>query len=341
MASKKYHHSVYAGDIHGARLSIMRAALKDLEIKPQRFLCTMDTDQVLSIMDVQRMDDELLGAGMEAVIVPGNHEDAIVFGIQIGSATYRKNRQNTNIAELTEDMERPEFAGYLAYVKEKLRIKGGLRCFLDANGAYPSIIIHGALSGKQEKYLHEFEEALQEHVKDRSDLWLRLEDHSHIRQNFTSMAALGIQCMVRGHDHYVAVRSEDQEGKQTSYEVVCQSLPLNTDAYAIIPIREHDEPDHREQVQADKLAESKSHGELHWHPLQPDHKYVINFGPYYDGNFGLVRSSRDEDPPEIAFCRVEPSFYTADDRMEHLAGVSKVRKSQVGKTFYELFPTKK
>ena len=125
MANPSYHYSVYVGDIHGSRLSVMQSALAALDIKPQRFLCTMDVDQVMSIMDLKKMEREFLAEGKASHIVPGNHEDAIILGIQIGSATFRKNRQDTNIFELTEDMGRPEFEEYRTYVENKLRIKGG------------------------------------------------------------------------------------------------------------------------------------------------------------------------------------------------------------------------
>ena len=213
-----------------------------------------------------------------------------------------------------------------------------MRFSLDENDACPALLIHGALSGQQEKYLQEFPLELQQHVEDRRDLWLRLTTGPHIRDNFATMDKRGIQYMFRGHDHFLAIRSLGSDGTLFAHEIVSQSLPLNDDAYAIVPNRQSDEPDEVEKIQPDKLADAKSRGEFHWHTLQPDRKYVINFGPYYDGSFGLVRTGSEHGQPELAFCRVEPSFYTANDRQESLGRASGAQQLREGKNFYDLFP---
>ena len=115
----------------------------------------MDVDQVLSIREVAALEASYVASGHDALVVPGNHEDAIVSGIGIDSGTYRKNKQETNINELIEDLRRPEFESARSYVMEKLAVKNGLRFSVDGDGKLAALVIHGALSGKEEKYLHD------------------------------------------------------------------------------------------------------------------------------------------------------------------------------------------
>ena len=331
--------NVYVGDIHGTRLSHLTDALRALGVTPAGLLCTMDLDQVLSIRDLRDFEKRYLEAGRSALLVPGNHEAAIIHGIGIDSATYRQSRQNTSIFELIEKINLPDFADLRDYVERKLAVVGGLPMQLDAAGEYPALLIHAALSGRQERYMDEFAEELQAHVRERWDLWLRLIEREHLEANFDTMAEQGLHTMVRGHDHYTALRSRDSDGALYGHQLVMHLLNVDGDrSYASESVRSEDGADDMVLLDPQRFAQTRDEGGIYWHELLPERRYVVNFGPFYHGHFGLLRAGDGTSPPAVAFCRTAVSFYTAEDRKHELQPFTLAQRAAAGANFFTLFP---
>jgi hypothetical protein len=330
--------SVYLGDIHGTRLSHLEDALRALAIAPSALLCTMDLDQVLSVQDLVDLEKRYLGSGRPAVLVPGNHEAALIHRIGIDSSTYRDKQQDTTILALIEAIDLPHFGALRAFVQEKLAIEGGEPLALGGKDGAAGLLIHGALAGKQEKYLHEFPPELQDHVRRRSDLWLRLEDRSHLAANFRTMEERGIEVMLRGHDHYVALRSQAEGRGLCSHQLVINMVSAAGLEYRTERPRDGDGCDDLALADAERLGRAREARALYWHSLVPDSRYVVNFGPYYLGHFGLVRAATAERTLALAFCQTDVSFYTAEDRKRRLKPFSLAEQARSGRSFYDLFP---
>ena len=109
-------------------------------------------------------------------------------------------------------------------------------------------------------------------------------------------------------------------------------LESSEDSHTITGARDDDHPDEVRPADTNAFAEAVKNRELFWHALAPNENHVINFGPYYEGFFGLVRSAGEDGPPAVAFCRADRSFYTASDRQEQLHRVSRGQQIRSGKT---------
>ena len=330
--------SVYFGDIHGTRLEHLSTALDRLGICASGLLCTMDLDQVLSIQDLLTMQRNYESAGKQSVLVPGNHEAAIIHRIGIDSSTYRKKHQDTNILALIEALNLPNFRPLRAAIESILEVVGGRTIQLDEHDTWRGLLIHGALAGKEEKYIAEFPPELQEHVRTRTDLWLRLEFAEHIRANFEAMRSGGWRFMLRGHDHYLAMRSLNERDELCSHQLVVNVVGEGALDYRAEAPRADDTPDDMVLVDSSKLAQAQEQGTLYWHELEADSMHVINCGPYYQGHFGLIRAATDDQPPAVAFCSTEVSVYNEEDRKTRLLPMLSANQARAGKTFYELFP---
>ena len=219
------------------------------------------------------------------------------------------------------------------------RSSGAFRFPLDESGELNGLLIHGALAGKEEIYIHEFPEPLQEHVRERSDLWLRLENRSHIKANFSCMETEGVHVMMRGHDHYTAMRSMDDSGALSSHQLVVNKITEETFDYDTKKPRSKDSADDLVFVDPERLQTAQAGNELYWHELAADNRYVINFGPYYQGYFGMVRCAKGDRSAAVAFCRTGVSFYNEADREERLKPFLSAHQARRGKSFYELFPS--
>ena len=330
--------SVYFGDIHGARLRHLNAALRSLTLSPQGLLCTMDLDQVLSVQDLLDLQNKYQDTGKDCLIVPGNHEAAVTLKIDIDSSTYRRNLQNTNILALIEALHLPQFEAIRAFVLDKLALKGGIRVALGVNDTIPGLLIHGALAGKQEKYLHEFAHDLQQHIKERTDLWLRLETAEHLRANFAAMKSQRTQVMFRGHDHYTALRSIDADEQLCSHQLVINNINHSAIEYSTQTPRSEDGADDLQFIDANALQAAEEQKSLYWHTLDVEKCHVVNCGPYYKGFFGLLRAGTNDTPPAVAFCRTAISFFNEEDRLMRIKPLLSAHQARQGKTFYELFP---
>ena len=330
---------VYLGDIHGARLRHLKRALRALSIKPSGLLCTMDLDQILSMQELAKLQKKFDTESLFTALAPGNHEAAVIHRIGIDSSTYREKHQDTNILSLIEAFNLPNFSEVREFVEQKLDIVGGIPFSLDESGELNALLIHGALAGKEEKYIHEFPEPLQEHVRERSDLWLRLENGSHLKANFSCMEKEGVHVMMRGHDHYTAMRSMDNAGVLSSHQLVVNKITEETLAYDTKKPRSKDSADDLLFVDPERLQTAQADNDLYWHELSAGRRYVINFGPYYQGYFGMVRSAKEDRGAAVAFCRTGVSFYNETDREERLKPFLSAHQARRGKSFYELFPS--
>ena len=331
---------VYLGDIHGARLRHLKRALNVLAIKPSGLLCTMDLDQILSMQELVKFQNKFDKAGLFTALAPGNHEAAVIHRIGIDSSTYREKHQDTNIMSLIEAFNIPNFNDVRQFVEQKLEIVGGIPFALDEGGSVKGLLIHGALDGKEEKYIHEFPEPLQAHVRERSDLWLRLETDTHIKANFACMRDADINIMMRGHDHYAAMRSMDDSDALSSHQLVVNKITEEAIGYETKKPRSRDNADDLVFVDPDRLQEAQSNNLLYWHEITPGPRYVINCGPYYQGYFGLIRTAKEDRQMSVAFCRTGVSFYNETDRQERLKPFLSAHQARRGKSFYELFPGK-
>lgn len=330
--------SAYLGDVHGSRLGHLEQAMRAIDVQPSALLCAMDLDQVLSLQDLLELEQRYVSAGRLVAMVPGNHEAAIIFRIIIDSSTYRSSRQNTDIQSLIEAINLPDFIGLREYLLHKLEIVGGVHFALGEDGSMPGLLIHGALAGKEEKYIDEFPPDLQSHIRTRPDLWLRLETGEHVAANFAAMREQGVELMVRGHDHYAALRTEGEGGGIQSHQLVINVIEGESVDYGAEKPREKDDSNDIVFVDSQRLNDARAARNLYWHELEPGRRCVINFGPYYQGYFGLLRAGEGAAAPAAAFCRTKVSFYTEADRERRLKPVSLSRQAQSGKSFYELFP---
>ena len=168
-------------------------------------------------------------------------------------------------------------------------------------------------------------------------MWLRLETGAHIRENFAAMRKSGVQTMFRGHDHFVAMRSHDAKGRLYGHDVVINELRPDGPRYRTHSSRRNDEVDAVESAAGVEVSALGDRNDFHWTPLHPRRRHVINFGPYFAGYFGLVRTAHDNAPPAVAFCRIETSHYNAADRAELLGDTSLGARARAGTNFYDLF----
>ena len=144
--------------------------------------------------------------------------------------------------------------------------------------------------------------------------------------------------MVRGHDHFAALRSCDADGRLYGHDVVINELAPGGLNYQTLSSRTADGVDVIESAAGAELETLGKRKDFHWMPLSLERQHVINFGPYFLGHFGLIRTGANGKPPAIAFCCIETSHYTAADRTQMLGDTVVGARPRSGTSFYKLFP---
>ena len=134
------------------------------------------------------------------------------------------------------------------------------------------------------------------------------------------------------------MRSTDDSGELTSHQLVVNKISEEPLSYDTKKPRPKDNPDDLDFVDTQRLEAAQNDNQLYWHELTPENRYVINFGPYYQGYFGLVQTAKDDRPAAVAFCKTGVSFYNEADREERLTPLMSAHQARRDKSFYELFP---
>ena len=76
------------------------------------------------------------------------------------------------------------------------------------------------------------------------------------------MDELGVQIMLRGHDHYVAMRSRGEDGRLYSHDIVSNRLESSEDSHTITGARDDDHPDEVRPADTNAFAEAVENREL-------------------------------------------------------------------------------
>lgn len=182
------------GDLHGADLI---AFCGELEKRgTDALICTGDFDQTSTIHQYMDLEAKLKAAGKEVITVPGNHDQAILTGLDILSGTLDSQGKTSHQLhrELMDDKTATDYLDNLCD-PEKL-FRNGIRMCLDKDRLgrqYPALILHGALAGDISCYYDcPFQIAT---------LWMRQIYRHDFRRNLSEMKAEGLKVMIKGHDH--------------------------------------------------------------------------------------------------------------------------------------------
>jgi predicted phosphodiesterase len=194
------------GDIHGEELKDLESAVQSEN--PDSVICTGDFDQIKTIHQVRKFEENCKKAGKEFIKVPGNHDHAILNGIPINSKALQKYGKSS--LELHGDLMSDPIA--FKYLSDLVNSKNPeytvnrIKILLDENKletAYPTIITHGGYDGD----LSSFPEC-PDKIK---NLWVRLRTPEDHKKNFEIMKNKGYKIMLRGHDHVPSYAYNDLE----------------------------------------------------------------------------------------------------------------------------------
>jgi predicted phosphodiesterase len=199
------------GDLHGTDLSKLENALgpENADV----LVCTGDFDQTRTIHQFMELEQKYLKAGKSVIKVPGNHDHALLTGLEINSGAIR--RQNTNFDELydelLEDSEAWSYITRLVKSSDPRVTNNHVKTFLDKQRfgeEFQTVVMHGAYDGNLT--------SLRFCPPDVKNLWYRLRIEEDHRKNFEVMKQKGYRAMIRGHDHYPEYAYQDSSGRIVS-----------------------------------------------------------------------------------------------------------------------------
>lgn len=184
------------GDMHGKDISALESALDN--INPDTIICLGDFDQTKIIHQFMDMEKRYLDKGKEVIKVPGNHDHALLTGLEIHSGTiYSQGTSDIELEyELFADPVAREYTKSLLNPKDLKIINNMARTVLDSKTFgkdYKTIIMHGAYDGDLSAY-----EGCPAEIR---NLWARLLSKEDHKRNFKAMESNGYNVMIRGHDH--------------------------------------------------------------------------------------------------------------------------------------------
>ena len=249
------------GDVHGTDLSELEMKFDEEEI--DALVCLGDFDQPKTIHQFMDLERKYKEEGKQVIVVPGNHDHAILTNLSITSGTLKS--QGYESSELHKMlMGDDEARGYVERLLARRKSKAtlhGVGTYLDREkfgNLYKMLVVHGGLSGS----LFSYSECLDE-IK---DLWIRLSDgetgEPMYKGNFSAMNERGYTIMIRGHDHESLYLCQDSSGEIEE----------------IFPI---------------------GHGSRAKFTLSKDETHVINPGALVYGNYAVIDTS--EEKPVLEF----------------------------------------
>lgn len=215
-------------DMHGSDLTRLDNRIETEN--PDYLICLGDFDQTKTIHQFMGIRKKQIERGKHVVMVPGNHDHAILNGLHITSGTFeRQGKMFFDLyEELRADKEAWTFINNLVNSPETLYTNNRVRIYLDKpkfGEEYQTMVIHGAYDGD----IHSFPDCPQE----LRDLWLRLSSEEDFRKNFDMMEKKGYKVMIRGHDHEPLYTYKDPQKGIVSYE------PKGGDMYRMFKHRRH------------------------------------------------------------------------------------------------------
>jgi len=249
------------GDIHGTKLNEIKKVFGDQGIGV--LICNGDFDQVRTIREFMEWETELKQAGKEVIVVPGNHDEAILNNRwQVVSSTLSS--QNTCIDELHQmiqtDPKAKQYLERLVNSISKKRTKRGKRFWLDQEKfgrTYRTVVVHGAWEGEEYSW--------EGCPLELQVLWNRLDNEYRktpsidaIQANFKAMHRGRCKIMIRGHDHKQRYIHQNKRGQ------------IEFRSYSNSPLI-----------------------------LSPEEKHIINPGSLFKGHYALLDTQFDE--PRISY----------------------------------------
>lgn len=177
------------GDLHGRSITDIEKYIA----KADMIICTGDFDETRTIQEIQEIKKP-------TIVVPGNHDDAILAGLNISSGILRE--RGRTASELHQNLIRDENARI--YIEGLLENPIGYLCIdPDRFGEkYKAIVVHGGLSGNLR--------SCPDCSPNKQILWHRLESKIDYRNNF--IHTLMPLIMIRGHDHNPTYAYYDENG---------------------------------------------------------------------------------------------------------------------------------
>jgi 3',5'-cyclic AMP phosphodiesterase CpdA len=173
---------VLIGDIHGMDLISLEKDLDSQNIDV--LICTGDFDQAKTIRQFMELELRYKNNGKEVIVVPGNHDDAILNNIAIRSSAFKQQGKTAHqlYTELINDPIAYNYIDGLVNSKDLSFTTHRAKLFLDKNkygDTYQTIVLHGAYDGNLSNY--------PDCSVCEMDLWMRLETRYDYEKNFNMM----------------------------------------------------------------------------------------------------------------------------------------------------------
>lgn len=270
---------LFVTDIHSTPLEPLETMIE--AVKPQVVAALGDYDSVDTLRRLKNLEDKLRQQGVTVHILPGNHDDAICYGIPISSPEIPI---TTTFEALVDDFRKdPEMCGYLNKIT-------GTHCgrikVNDSNGnEYAVLLFHGALDATEEtnerqilvidaNFRQSYNRPMSRPMR---SLWYRLKTPQDHAQNFAAMKSNGFQMHIRGHDAWPEHASLDSQGNINVWklkdEVLSAKKPYDFGAEEATEfLGKYTEEDYG------RLARIIEPGSLH----------TITVGDYAGGFFGVL-----------------------------------------------------
>ncbi len=225
------------GDIHGNELKELEHSLRFEN--PDTLICTGDFDQVRSIRNYMKLEQDYLNQGKQVITVPGNHDHSILNNLPLFSGTIYKQGKDHNI--LHEELKEDQVSfNYLDKLINNLDIrKNNYRKVINLgnNSDYRTIVIHGGLEGnldygprgvKNQREKDLWSRIIMYH--DKKDKYI---NSIYQRSNFNNMGRKALNVMIRGHDHIQDYTYNGQKKGIVSYG------KEDSNSFRLFPNRQH------------------------------------------------------------------------------------------------------
>jgi predicted phosphodiesterase len=192
-------------DLHGRAVSELDQIIEGEGIGS--LICLGDFDQVKVIRSVIDLEDRFREEGKQTLVVPGNHDSAVLDNLPIHSGTLHQ--QGKDIWGLHQELKQDPVA--LNYLSRLLGEEtNGKEIILGKD--CPTYVVHGGLGGSLASHPRCPEKW--------QDLWFRIDYGGFdYPSNFVKMGELGYKILLRGHDHHRMYGFEVEEGKSGSVPV--------------------------------------------------------------------------------------------------------------------------
>lgn len=168
-------------DLHSVDLDKVGETINFLSF--DSLICLSDFDSLDTLRQFRKIEEKRTKEGLETIILPGNHDDAVLRNISVLSPRL------TAIGKTIEDLHYElisdqELFSYLAEIN-KVKIRK-----LNFRKNYKVILMHGAYDGNMST------------GGQHKSLWARLRSEEDYLNNFNLLKKNKMKGMIRGHDHY-------------------------------------------------------------------------------------------------------------------------------------------